>query len=362
MTSLFMLSAIRENVRLAPYTTFRIGGIARYFCDVTNEDQLREGLNFAKQLGLPIFVLGGGSNVLIADIGFRGVVLFIALKGITFQKPRKNSVLVTAAAGEVWDKFVQQCVERNLAGVECLSGIPGFVGGTPIQNVGAYGQDVSETIVSVRAFDREKNRVVELTNEACQFNYRTSIFNTTERDRYVVLEVTYKLQLNGEPALRYPDLQKFFAAQKTPPTLAEARAAVLQIRSDKGMVIKPNDSDCQSAGSFFKNPVISAEEFSRVEEAAHKLNLLPAGERVPHFDAPDQRIKVPAAWLIEKAGFPKGYSRGRVGISTKHTLAVTNRNNATATEILEFARKIQTQIREKFGVTLTPEPILIGVE
>ncbi len=352
-----MLSAIRENVRLAPYTTLRIGGIARYFVDVTNEDQLREAVDFAKAKALDIFVLGGGSNVLIADAGFKGVVLHIDLEGISFD-PQKDEVIAIVAAGENWDNFVNQCVAKNLSGVECLSGIPGKVGGTPIQNVGAYGQDVSESISKVRAFDRQTKTIVELTNQQCGFGYRSSIFNTTERDRYVVIAVDYLLKKNGEPALRYPDLQKYFESSEASPTLAEVRAAVLSIRASKAMVITPNDPDSQSVGSFFKNPVVIAEKFAEIKKAAKKLQI----KEVPHFPAADNKIKIPAAWLIEQAGFVKGYSRGRVGISSKHTLALINKSNATADEMLTLMRRIQEEVNKRFGVALLPEPIYISSE
>jgi UDP-N-acetylmuramate dehydrogenase len=349
-----MLSVIRENVRLAPYTTLRIGGIARYFADIDREDQLCEALQFAEQNALPVFVLGGGSNVLIADAGFPGVVLHLVNKGIAFHKPKKDAALVTAAAGEEWDKFVQQCVSRGLAGIECLSGIPGLIGGTPIQNVGAYGQEVSNTIVSVRAFDRHTKRIIEMTNEECQFRYRASIFNTTMRDRYVVLSVTYRLQPHGEPTLRYADLQAYFAGAETPPTLSEVRDAVLAIRAKKGMVITLNDPNCQSAGSFFKNPIIGAGQVAQIETVA--------AEAVPRFPVADGFVKIPAAWLIEQAGFPKGYEHGRVGISSKHTLAIINRSNATAREMIAFVERIQTRVQERFGIALVPEPVWIGFE
>ncbi len=344
-----MLSVIRENVRLAPYTTFRIGGIARYFADIDHEDQLREALQFAEQSGLSVFVLGGGSNVLIADAGFPGLVIHIVNKGITFHKAKKEAALVTAAAGEDWDQLVQQCVARKLAGLECLSGIPGLVGGTPIQNVGAYSQEVSETMVSLRAFDRQASRVVEMTNADCQFSYRASIFNTTQRDRYIMLSVTYKLKPNGAPTLRYADLQRHFAAHQMPPTLSEVRDAVLTIRARKGMVIVPNDPDCQSAGSFFKNPLVSPEKFAQL-----------AAEAVPHFPAAQGQVKIPAAWLIEQAGFAKGYEQGRVGISSKHSLALINRSNATAAELLALVERIQRQVQDRFGIALVPEPVQVG--
>ncbi len=347
-----MLSVIRENVRLAPYTTFRIGGIARYFADIDHEDQLREAVQFAAQLELPVFVLGGGSNVLIADAGFSGLVIHIVNKGITFQKAKKDVALVTAAAGEDWDQLVQQCVARNLAGLECLSGIPGLVGGTPIQNVGAYGQEVSETIVSLRAFDRQASRVVEMTNADCQFSYRASIFNTTQRNRYIMLSVTYKLKPNGAPTLRYADLHRHFDPAGNAPTLSQVRAAVLAIRARKGMVILPNDPDCQSAGSFFKNPLVSPEKFAQL--AAN------AADAMPHFPAAEGQVKIPAAWLIEQAGFAKGYEQGRVGISSKHSLALINRSNATAAELLALVERIQRQVQERFGIALVPEPVQIG--
>jgi UDP-N-acetylmuramate dehydrogenase len=357
-----MLSVIRENVRLAPYTTLRIGGIARYFADIDREDQLSEALNFAQARALPVFVLGGGSNVLISDLGFPGLVIHLVNKGVTFHKPKKGAVLVTAVAGEDWDSLVQQCVARDLAGLECLSGIPGRVGGTPIQNVGAYGQEVSNTIVSVSAFDRQENQVVAIANEECQFSYRASRFNTTERDRYIVLAVTYKLKLHGEPTLHYADLQKYFAQQKQPPTLPEVRAAVRTIRASKGMLLVSHDPNCQSAGSFFKNPVVTAEKYAAVEAAAKQQGVLTEAEHVPQFALADGQVKIPAAWLIEKAGFPKGYERGRVGISSKHTLALINRSNATATELLTLVERIQQQVQERFGIVLAPEPVMIGFD
>ena len=357
-----MLSVIRENVRLAPYTTLRIGGLARYFADIDHEDQLREALQFAQKLALPVFVLGGGSNVLLADIGFSGVVIHIVNKGIKFHKAKKDAALITVAAGEDWDKFVQQCVARDLAGLECLSGIPGLVGGTPIQNVGAYGQEVSTTIVTVHAFDRPSNRVVDMSNEDCHFSYRASVFNTSERDRYIVLSVTYKLKPHGEPALHYADLQKYFAQQKSPPTLSEVRDAVIAIRARKGMVIVPNDPDSQSAGSFFKNPMVPAAILTDIATAARKQHLLSANEQVPSFAMPEGQVKIPAAWLIEKAGFPKGYAQGRVGISSKHTLALINRSNATANELLTLVERIQNQVQERFGIALVPEPVWVGFE
>lgn len=349
-----MLSVIRENVRLAPYTTLRIGGIARYFADIDHEEQLHNALRFAEARQLPVFVLGSGSNVLFADSGFPGVILHPVNKGLTFQSASNGTVLVTAAAGEDWDGFVKQCVARDLAGLECLSGIPGLVGATPMQNVGAYGQEVSETIVSVRAYDRHHETFVELSHADCQFSYRASRFNTTARDRYFVLAVTYKLKLHGAPALHYADLQKHFANQPAPPTLQEVREAVLAIRKSKGMVIVLSDPDCQSAGSFFKNPVVSAEQFAQLAAASTAA--------VPNFPAAPGQVKIPAAWLIEQAGFHKGYQYKRAGISTKHTLALVNRSSATAIELLMLAEQIRQRVQARFGITLVQEPVWGGPE
>lgn len=331
-------------------TTLGIGGAARFFVVAYREEGLITAMEFAERQSLPVFILGGGSNVLISDDGFSGLVIRIAIKGIEWQEA------ITAGAGENWDDFVRQCVERNLAGVECLSGIPGLVGGTPVQNVGAYGQEVSETITQVRAFDRQTKQIVELSNTECGFSYRTSIFNSTERNRYVVLAVTFALKANGEPTLRYPDVKNYFANRTTQPTLAEIRQAIIEIRSRKGMVIVPDDPaktpESRSAGSFFKNPILSSEAFAKLEAAAN--------ERPPSYPAANGMVKIPAAWLIEHAGFERGYAKGCAGISSKHTLALINRGGATANEVLALVDEIQQVVAEKFGVWLMPEPIFVG--
>ena len=352
---------IQENVPLSPLTTLRIGGPARFFVEARGEDEMLEAFSFAGRRGLPLFILGGGSNALVADEGFPGLVVHVALKGVTWRD-EDDEVVVTALAGEDWDELVSQCVERDLAGIECLSGIPGSVGGTPIQNVGAYGQEVSETIASVRAFDRLAGVFTELSNEQCQFSYRASVFNTTARDRYVVTAVAYALKPQGEPAIRYPDLRNFFSNFSTKPSLGLTREAVRGIRAQKAMLIAPDDPDCRSAGSFFKNPVITSETFARIEEIARERNLIGASEQVPNFQAGDGMVKVPAAWLIERAGFHKGYNRGAVGISSKHTLALVNRGGATAREVIGLMKEIQGRVMEKFGVPLTPEPVFVGFD
>ena len=330
-------------------TTLRIGGPARYFVRAVTETDVFEAFEFARGKGIDVFVLGGGSNILVSDSGFDGLVLQIALAGKRRQDGDEVAV-VTAQAGEDWDGLVQFCVSERLAGLECLSGIPGLVGGTPVQNVGAYGQEVSESILSVRCFDRSSSQIVELENADCGFAYRTSIFNTKDRDRYVVLAVTYRLRPNGEPKIVYKDLVDFFSGRQ--PTLQETREAVLTIRRAKSMVIDPTDPNSQSAGSFFKNPIVSKEKY---EEIAADIN-----GAVPKFPADAENVKIPAAWLIENSGFHKGYRLGNAGISTRHTLAIINCGGATAAEVLALKDAIQDRVEDKFGIVLQPEPVFIG--
>jgi UDP-N-acetylmuramate dehydrogenase len=352
---------IQQYIPLAPLTTLGVGGAARFFATIQQESEIPVALAFAAQYDLPVFVLGGGSNLVIADAGFSGLVIHIALRGIASQL-ENACARVCAAAGEPWDVFVAHCVGQGWTGLECLSGIPGSVGGTPVQNVGAYGQEVSETIASVRAFDRQIGQIVELSNAECQFEYRRSRFNTLERDRFIVLAVTYMLHVNGAPALRYADLKQFFAASNTAPTLADVRAAVLTIRRRKAMVLDPADPDTRSAGSFFKNPVISNEAFIAMESNARTAGWLKADEVIPHYPADEGQLKVPAAWLIEHAGFAKGYTHGNVGLSSKHSLALINRSGARSSEVVELMREIQSRVQARFGLMLIPEPILLGFE
>lgn len=350
--------SVQENIRLAPFTTFQIGGKARYFIEAETEKEIIEALNFAVENDFKVFILGGGSNILVSDEGFDGLVLKIAVKGISFVNKDEKTVLVTAQAGEDWDEFVKICVGKNLAGVECLSGIPGLIGGTPIQNVGAYGQEVSETIASVRVFDRKSKQILELSNEECGFEYRTSIFNTTQKDRFVVLSVVYKLIKNGEPKIIYADLQKHFADKK--PTLKETRKIVKEIRRSKGMLVRQGGLDSQSAGSFFKNPIVGNDKFDEIQQIAEKSKLIGENENVPAYKVDENNVKIPAAWLIEKSGFGKGYKLGNAGLSTCHTLALTNRGDGKAEDILHLKDEIQTKIKALFGIELMPEPNFIG--
>ena len=254
---------VLENVALAPLTTLNVGGPARYFTEPKSVAEVAEAVNFARSRDLPLFVLGGGSNLVVADAGWPGLVLKVAISGID-QREENGKARFEVGAGEEWDKFVARAVARNCAGVECLSGIPGSVGGTPVQNVGAYGQEVSETIESVLVFDLKDGQVRELCAEACGFQYRTSIFNTGERGRFIILRVTYDLTPGGKPRIEYADLKKHFAGFQNAPSLTSTREAVRRIRAAKAMLITPGDEDCRSAGSFFKNPVLAPEQYAEL--------------------------------------------------------------------------------------------------
>jgi UDP-N-acetylmuramate dehydrogenase len=348
--------SIREHVPLAPYTTLEVGGPARFFAEAGNESQVVEALEFAEARNLPVFVLGGGSNIVVADAGFDGLVLRVMLRGIK----QRGADVVTAAAGEDWDGLVRWCVEHDLAGIECLSGIPGSVGGTPVQNVGAYGQEVGEVILSVRALDRRSLQLVNLVSLECGFAYRTSIFNSARKASHVVLAVTFALRAGGPSAIKYPDLKIHFADRRDPPDLKAVREAVLDIRRGKSMVLQKDDPNSKSAGSFFKNPVVTAETARQAEEAARRRGTLNTSGIMPQYPTPDGNVKLSAAWLIEHAGIAKGYSRGPVGVSSRHTLALINRGGATARDLLGLMQEIQSAVQSAFGVALLPEPVFVG--
>lgn len=349
-----MALEIKENVPLAPLTTLGVGGNAQFFVRAMNERDVEEAVAFSQRRKLPLFVLGGGSNLVISDRGWKGLVAQIAIPGIQ-QRPAEGKIVFHVGAGVDWDEFVSYSISLNCAGVECLSGIPGSVGGTPVQNVGAYGQEVSETIVSVLTFDRRENRLRELQAAECGFSYRASVFNATERDRYILLRVSYALTPEGEPALRYADLKKYFAGGTGTATLKEVRAAVHQIRAGKGMLISPGDPDSKSAGSFFKNPVVSASQYEDLQKRASARTLV-----LPNYPALSEHKKLPAAWLVENSGFQKGYVKGRAAISSKHALAIVNRGGATAAEIVALRDEIQTGVERTWGIRLEPEPVFVG--
>jgi UDP-N-acetylmuramate dehydrogenase len=347
-----VLATLRENVPLAPFTTLGIGGPARYFRHVENEQTLREVIDFAKSRNVPLFVLGGGSNLLIADAGYPGMVARIEIRGSQWMDEGERVRLI-AGAGEDWDSVVAACIGRGLYGVECLSGIPGSVGGTPVQNVGAYGQEISETLLRVRAYDRQTDRVVELDRSECGFTYRTSVFNTVALNRYIVLAVEYGLAKQGQPAVRYPDVQRELDGVANP-ALPMVRNAVLRIRSSKAMVLQAGDPDCRSAGSFFKNPIVTEATYERIQSSTE--------EKVPRYPAPAGMVKTAAAWLIERAGISKGFSLGAAGVSRKHTLALINKGGATAADVIALAREIRKRVEDRFGIRLCVEPMLIGFD
>jgi UDP-N-acetylmuramate dehydrogenase len=346
-----------ENIPLAPLTTIKVGGMARYFVEAKDPGEVQEAVTFARSRALPLFVLGGGSNLVVADSGWPGLVLKIAVGGIVQRGGRDEDgkVIFEAGAGESWDKFVSRAVMARCAGVECLSGIPGSVGGTPVQNVGAYGQEVAETIVSVQVFDLRDGEIRELCREACGFSYRSSIFNTSESGRFIVLGVSYALTPEGKPRIRYADLERHFAGRETTPDLAETREAVRHIRALKGMLIVAGDPDCLSAGSFFKNPVISPEQHEDLRKRATAKGLT-----LPSYPALEKSKKISAAWLVEHSGFAKGYGMGRAGISSKHALALVNRGAATAAEVIALKDQIQHRVEEIWGIHLEPEPVMVG--
>lgn len=345
---------IIENVPLAPLTTFRIGGLARYFIEARTIAEVSEAVDFSRSRHLALFVLGGGSNLVISDAGWPGVVLKIGLSGIDHRNENDRDIL-EAGAGEDWDKFVGFAVAHNCAGIECLSGIPGSVGGTPVQNVGAYGQEVASTIDTVLVLDLKDGQVRELCNQACGFSYRTSIFNTSARGRYIILRVSYALQQGGGAFIAYADLKKYFAGWSENPTLANTRDAIRKIRAGKGMLITAGDDDCRSAGSFFKNPILSSVQYQDLTARATAKRL-----QIPSYPALEAQKKISAAWLVEHSGFSRGYGSGRVGISRKHALAIVNRGDATAAEVVAFKETILQRVEEIWGIRLEPEPVFVG--
>ena len=346
-------------MRLADHTTIRLGGPARGFVRVSTEEDLIAAVRAADDTAEPVLILGGGSNLVVADEGFDGTVIQVATRGVSRGG---EPGLVTVAAGEDWDGVVAQTIAEGLAGLECLSGIPGLVGATPIQNVGAYGQEVSQTITQVRAYDRTSRQVVAIAGEQCGFGYRTSVFRKDGTRRLVILSVTFRLAVQRVSApVRYAELAAALGVAVGDRVAGpEARAAVMELRQRKGMVIDPADPDTRSVGSFFVNPVLDAAAMAAVEAAARIR--CGAGTRVPRFDAGDGLVKVPAAWLIEQAGFGKGYSLGDgARISSKHTLALVNSGSATTAGLVALAREIRDGVRDTFGVSLAPEPVLVGV-
>ena len=362
---------------LADYTTLGVGGPARSFVSADTEPGLIRAVRSADRAGEPVLLIGGGSNLVIADAGFPGTVIHVNTRGLTFIDAGDGAVNVTVAAGADWDDVVAATVGEGLAGLEPLSGIPGRAGATPIQNVGAYGREVAEVITEVRVYDRRADQIRIIPNDGCRFSYRTSLFKSGRPEalislpggarspaagqpRYVVLDVTFRLLRQSLSApVKYAELAAELGVEMGDQAAAgEVRAAVIKIRSRKGMVLNPGDPDTRSAGSFFTNPVISAEEFAAVESAARTRGAGP----VPHYPAGAGLVKVPAAWLIERSGFAKGYGApGPARVSAKHTLALVNAGEASTADLLALARQIVAGVQAAYGVTLTPEPILVDV-
>jgi UDP-N-acetylmuramate dehydrogenase len=348
-----------------------VGGPARYFLEAQSERSVVDALAWARSRGAPVVVLGGGSNLLVADRGLDALVLRVAIRGVTCAAPgtSPDDVIVEAGAGESWEALVARAVESGWAGIECLSGIPGDVGAAPIQNIGAYGQEVAETILRVRAVDRQSGEIIELDGASCGFGYRDSIFKREAKDRYAITSVTFKLRQGGAPTVRYAELaRKLESASSNPagaapppsPSLAAVRAAVLELRRSKSMLLDPSDENGRSAGSFFMNPTLDAAAFEGVKARVDAAGVVGPGESMPAFPAAGGRVKLSAAWLIERAGLRKGTADGRVGLSTRHTLAIVNRGGATAAEILAFAQRVRATVLDRFGVALVPEPVLLG--
>jgi UDP-N-acetylmuramate dehydrogenase len=343
--------APRANVPLAALASLGVGGAAGWFTRAESAEDVAAARRWCEEQNAPWFVLGGGSNVVVADTGFDGLVLQIGIMGTTTARESGDS-LVTAGAGESWDALVDELVARGLGGVECLSGIPGTVGGTPVQNVGAYGQEVSNSIERVTVYDCADDTFRSLRASECGFAYRMSRFKGADSERFVVCDVTFRLR-PGPPTATYADVAAYLKhAAVSRPSVSIVRDAVLQIRRSKGMVVDARDPDSRSVGSFFINPVVTEADRERVASVA--------GEPPPGFAMDDGRVKIPAAWLIERSGFRKGYVDGAVGISTKHPLALVNRGGATAADVLRLATAVKRGVGERFGVWLRPEPIFVG--
>jgi UDP-N-acetylmuramate dehydrogenase len=371
------VKAVRERTPtagkpLAAYTTLRLGGPAERLVTATTEDEVVAAVADATRAGTPLLVLGGGSNVVVGDNGFAGTVVLVRTRGIEpidavhadavhadeTHPERAEGVRLRIAAGHSWDEVCATAVRRGWAGIECLSGIPGSAGATPIQNVGAYGQEVAETITSVRAYDRGTDEVVTISAAQCGFAYRTSVFKY--HDRYVLLSVDLALAVSPvSTPIRYAELARVLgvpAGGRAP--LPQVREAVLHLRTGRGMVLDAGDPDTYSAGSFFTNPVLSGPAYAMLRERSAGIGEPPA------WPGEDATVKVSAAWLIEHAGYPKGYGETGTGvaISGRHTLALTNRGTGTTKALLALAREIRDGVQDRVGVTLVPEPVLVGCE
>lgn len=347
-----------ENIELKNLTTIKLGGTAKYFCECKTEEHLADCLKYAEEKKLKVHILGGGSNTVFSDSGFEGLVIKTGIRGIELHNDFKDNVIIKVSAGEEWDDFVKYCVENKYSGVECLSGIPGSAGASPIQNIGAYGQEVKDTIIFVKAFDRKTNKAVMFANEDCLFGYRTSRFKTIDKDKYIVTEVLFKLKKDGKPEIKYPELEKKLKEKyQDVLSLSVVRNVVIELRKKKSMVTDENDPYSVSCGSFFVNPVLTEAEFEKFYERIENGNFVNDKGSIPFYKS-ESGIKLSAAWLIENAGFKKGYTKNGAGISSKHSLALVNRGG-TASDLLSLAEEIQAKVFDVFGVKLHREPEVI---
>jgi UDP-N-acetylmuramate dehydrogenase len=346
--------AILNDVPLAPLTTLELGGPAHFFCRAASDDDAMGALGWAQERALPVFVLGGGSNLVVGDEGFPGLVLQLANRGVEISQDG----LLCAQAGEPWDDVVAAAVARDLAGIECLSGIPGVVGATPIQNVGAYGQEVADTIRSVCVLDRRSLRVSERSAADCGFGYRQSAWKR-EAEEPIVLAVTFGLRPGGRPKVLHKELAAALA-QKSSPSLLEIRQTVLEVRRRKSMVYDSADPNRRSAGSFFTNPVVDRGTADRIAEQAVREGLVRAAEEVPRYAQPSGKVKLAAGWLIERAGIGRGFRMGPVGLSPQHALALVHHGGGTTADLLRLAVHVRDTVRNRFGVILVPEPVFLG--
>jgi len=343
-----------ENISLAQHCTLGVGGAARYFFEAREEAAVCEAIEWAAARRLDVHVLGDGSNLVVADEGVDGLVLKIAVRGVS-ARADGETIAVTARAGEPWDAFVGFTVARKWAGLECLSGIPGLVGATPVQNVGAYGQQVSDTVTHVRVLDRRSGQIALLAPQECAFAYRDSALKRGNRDRYVVLAVSFRLVADGAPTLRYEELARHLDWRGIrSPSLADVRASVLDIRRSKSMVLDPGDENGRSCGSFFLNPIVSADHLRTLEQEGR------LDSAAPRWPEPDGRLKLSAAWLIERAGFRRGQRDGAVGLSSRHALAIVCHAGARSRDVVAFARRVQGVVADRFGLWLEPEPDFWG--
>lgn len=352
-----MINILKSDIELSNFTTIKLGGTAKYFGQFNNIYELRELLKFAKKENLKTCIIGGGSNIIFADEGFKGIVLKNHIKELDYEV-NNDEVILKAGGGGNWDDFVSFCVNEGLQGVECLSGIPGSIGATPIQNVGAYGQEVSDVILGVRALRIEDNSIVTFNNSECKFSYRNSIFKSEQKDKYIIIEVIFKLKLNAEPQLKYKELADAVVNEyeyqqiSTSDRLKFVRYKVMEIRRKKSMVIDEDDVNTVSCGSFFMNPVLNEAEYKKFDENLFHFPIKPKVFKT------EGGYKIPAAWLIEHAGFHKGMNKNGAAISDNHSLALVNRG-CTTKQLLELANEIENKVQQLFGIKLHKEPVVI---